>query len=39
MGDLYLLGQPIRGKITANMTGHTQNCALLRLIRENIQLH
>jgi two-component system nitrogen regulation response regulator NtrX len=39
MGDLYLLGQPIRGKITANMTGHTQNCALLRLLRENIQLH
>ena len=39
MGDLYLLGQPIRGKITANMTGHTQNCALLRLLREHIQLH
>ena len=39
MGDLYLLGQPIRGKITANMTGHTQNCELLRLLRENIPLH
>jgi UDP-3-O-acyl N-acetylglucosamine deacetylase len=39
MGDLYLLGHPIRGKITANMTGHTQNCALLHLLRENIQLN
>lgn len=39
MGDLYLLGLPIRGKITANMTGHTQNCELLRLLRDNLQLH
>jgi len=39
MGDLYLLGHPVRGKITANMTGHTQNCALLQLLRENIQLN
>jgi two-component system nitrogen regulation response regulator NtrX len=39
MGDLYLLGHPVRGKITANMTGHTQNCALLHLLRENIQLN
>ena len=39
MGDLYLLGHPIRGKITANMTGHTQNCELLHLLRENIQLN
>ncbi len=38
MGDLYLLGLPIRGKITANMTGHTQNCELLRLLRDNIPL-
>jgi UDP-3-O-acyl N-acetylglucosamine deacetylase len=39
MGDMYLLGRPIRGKITAHMTGHTQNCSLLRLLREHIQLH
>jgi UDP-3-O-acyl N-acetylglucosamine deacetylase len=39
MGDLYLLGHPVRGKITANMTGHTQNCELLHLLRENIQLN
>ncbi len=37
MGDSYLLGRPIRGKITANMTGHTQNCSLLRMIRERTQ--
>ncbi len=39
MGDLYLLGRPIRGKITANMTGHTHNCSMLRLLRENIQIN
>jgi UDP-3-O-acyl N-acetylglucosamine deacetylase len=39
IGDLYLLGHPVRGKITANMTGHTQNCELLHLLRENIQLN
>ena len=39
MGDLYLLGHPIRGKITANMTGHTQNCEMLHLLRNTIQLN
>ena len=39
MGDLYLLGHPIRGKITANMTGHTQNCEMLHLLRKTIQLN
>lgn len=33
IGDLYLLGFPIRGKITARLTGHRDNIALLRLIR------
>lgn len=33
MGDSYLLGRPIRGKITALMTGHSDNIALLRAIR------
>ena len=34
LGDLYLLGQPIRGKVTAHRTGHGDNVALLRAIRE-----
>jgi len=38
MGDLYLLGRPIRGKITANMTGHTENTALVRLLRDKMHL-
>ena len=34
MGDFYLLGRPIRGRITARMTGHSDNIALLRKVRE-----
>jgi UDP-3-O-acyl-N-acetylglucosamine deacetylase len=30
MGDLYLLGKPIRGHIRANLTGHTENTALVQ---------
>lgn len=33
IGDLYLLGRPLRGKVTAQMTGHSDNIALLREIR------
>ena len=36
MGDLYLLGRPIRGKITANMTGHTENVELVRMLRDEL---
>lgn len=32
LGDLYLLGYPIRGKVTARLTGHRNNIALLRKI-------
>ena len=32
VGDLYLLGYPIRGKVTAHLTGHRDNIALLRKI-------
>jgi UDP-3-O-[3-hydroxymyristoyl] N-acetylglucosamine deacetylase len=32
MGDMYLLRRPIRGMITARMTGHSDNIALLREI-------
>lgn len=32
IGDLYLLGRRLSGKITAKMTGHSDNIALLREI-------
>ena len=32
IGDLYLLGYPIRGRVTARLTGHRDNIALLRAI-------
>jgi UDP-3-O-acyl N-acetylglucosamine deacetylase len=38
MGDLYLLGRPLRGKITACRTGHTDNVALVRAIRNGMGL-
>ena len=34
IGDFYLLGKPIKGRITARMTGHTENIALLKKIKE-----
>ena len=34
IGDFYLLGRPIKGLITAHMTGHTENNALLKKIRD-----
>ncbi len=37
IGDLYLLGFPIRGKVTARLTGHRDNIELLKEIqRENL---
>jgi UDP-3-O-acyl N-acetylglucosamine deacetylase len=33
IGDLYLLGRPLRGKVTARMSGHTENIELLRKIQ------
>jgi len=36
IGDLFLLGYPIRGRVTARYTGHRDNIALLRkLVAEN----
>lgn len=32
IGDLYLLGRPIAGHVTASKTGHSDNLALLRAI-------
>ncbi len=34
IGDLYLLSRSVRGKVTAHMTGHTENITLLRKIQE-----
>jgi UDP-3-O-[3-hydroxymyristoyl] N-acetylglucosamine deacetylase len=33
MGDFFLLGRPIRGRIVGRMTGHSDNVAMLRKIR------
>ncbi len=37
LGDLYLLGYPVRGRVTANMTSHGYNQALTKRIFEAIQ--
>jgi UDP-3-O-[3-hydroxymyristoyl] N-acetylglucosamine deacetylase len=37
IGDLYLLGFPIRGRITANMTSHGYNQALVEQLHLAIQ--
>jgi UDP-3-O-acyl N-acetylglucosamine deacetylase len=34
IGDFYLLNRPIRGKVTAHLTGHTENIALMRKVHE-----
>jgi UDP-3-O-acyl N-acetylglucosamine deacetylase len=34
IGDLYLLGRSLRGHVRANMTGHTENVALVRMLAE-----
>lgn len=38
LGDLYLLNRPIRGKVRAVMTGHRENIALLRKVKEDLGL-
>lgn len=38
LGDFYLLGRPLCGAITARMTGHSDNIALLRQVREGMKL-
>jgi UDP-3-O-acyl N-acetylglucosamine deacetylase len=38
IGDLYLLGRPIRGHVRANMTGHTENVALVRSLQDVLAL-
>jgi len=36
IGDLYLLGRPIIGRVTASRTGHSDNLALLRAIASTL---
>jgi UDP-3-O-[3-hydroxymyristoyl] N-acetylglucosamine deacetylase len=36
IGDLYLLGRPILGRVTAHKTGHSDNLALLRAIQASL---
>jgi UDP-3-O-[3-hydroxymyristoyl] N-acetylglucosamine deacetylase len=37
IGDLYLLGYPLRGRVTANMTSHGYNQALVQRLYQAIQ--
>jgi UDP-3-O-acyl-N-acetylglucosamine deacetylase len=37
IGDLYLLGYPVRGKVTARLTGHRDNIALQRMILADLR--
>jgi len=38
MGDLYLLGRPVRGAVVARMTGHSENIRLVQSIRRALRL-
>lgn len=38
LGDFYLLNRPIVGAVTAHMTGHSDNIALLRQIRAGMKI-
>ena len=38
IGDFYLLNRPVRGKVTARLTGHTDNIALLKKIQEEMKV-
>lgn len=36
LGDLFLIGRPLRGMITARMTGHSDNIGLLKQIQDKL---
>jgi UDP-3-O-[3-hydroxymyristoyl] N-acetylglucosamine deacetylase len=38
VGDFYLLGRPVRGRVVARRTGHGDNAVLLRVLRERFGL-
>lgn len=37
MGDLYLLGRPIIGHVTASKTGHSDNLALIKAVERSLR--
>ena len=37
IGDFYLLNCPVRGKVTARLTGHTENIALMKMIQTRMK--
>ncbi len=37
LGDFYLLNRPIRGRVTAHFTGHTENIALMKKIQQEMK--
>jgi len=37
IGDFYLFNRPVRGKVTARLTGHTENISLMKKIREEMK--
>lgn len=39
VGDLFLIGRPLRGKVTARMTGHSDNINLVREISSRLLAH
>ncbi len=38
IGDFYLLNRPLKGMVTAHMTGHSENIALLQEIRKGMEI-
>jgi UDP-3-O-acyl N-acetylglucosamine deacetylase len=38
IGDFYLLGRPILGKVIARQTGHSDNVAILKLINDKYKI-
>jgi UDP-3-O-acyl N-acetylglucosamine deacetylase len=36
IGDLYLLGRRLRGRVKARMTGHSDNVAILKQVRDRL---
>ena len=37
IGDFYLLNRPVRGRVKAHLTGHTENIALMKKIQEGMK--
>jgi UDP-3-O-acyl-N-acetylglucosamine deacetylase len=37
IGDLYLLGRPILGHVTASRTGHSDNLQLVKAIQRSLE--